>query len=143
VEEGQAQKGSRKGGARTRSRGEQRSHGGHGGTRRANDGARPWPSQAVVGAQGPQQHHGGARGHAKASSSSATTRARRLARGHVTGALRKNGGGGEKQIDADQSKRRRTAVRLIPISPPAVAGVGRINSAMAAATTGRQSTGED
>jgi hypothetical protein len=48
--------------------------------------------------------------------------------------LGKNGGGEEKQIDADQSKRRRTAVRLIPISPPAMAGVGRRKSAKAAAT---------
>jgi hypothetical protein len=49
--------------------------------------------------------------------------------------LGKNSSGEERQIDADQSKRRRTAVRLIPISPAGMAGGGRNISAKAAATT--------
>jgi hypothetical protein len=43
-------------------------------------------------------------------------------------------GGDAEQIDAEDLKRRRTAVQTHPISPAAMAGVGRINSAKAAAT---------
>ena len=88
-----------------------------------------------------QHHHGEAHGRATAPGTSAATRSpwiTTISRAEVLGAKR---GGDEEQIGAVDLKRRRTAVQTHPISPASMAGVGRRNSAKAAATrSSRHST---
>ena len=102
----------------------------HGGTRRANGGARP--SLARHTSPQRQHHHGEAHGHGTRSvGGDEIASAHHGRRAEAMGTSR---GSGETQIGAVDLKRRRTAVQTHPILPAAMAGVGRRNSAKAAAT---------
>ncbi|KAK1648384.1 hypothetical protein QYE76_066189 [Lolium multiflorum] len=115
-----------------------RGHGGHGGTRRANGGARPSlarPRQS----RSTQHHHGEATASTAtpgtpASSESPRTRATLVAVG-----LGANGGSLQSQIDADHLVHHQEASQMRPVSSPEMAGGGRNNVTTAAATANRQS----
>ena len=77
---------------------------------------------------------GEAYGQATAPGASAATRSPWITTARRAGVLGAKRGGDEEQIGAEDLKRRRTAVQMHPISPAAMAGVGRRNSAKTAAT---------
>jgi hypothetical protein len=79
-------------------------------------------------------HHGEAHGRATAPGSSAGDEPPRITTARRAEKLGAKRGGDEEQIDAVDLKRRRTAVQMRHISPPAMAGDDRRKSAKAAAT---------
>ena len=99
--------------------------GGHSGTRRANGGARP--SLARHYSPQRQHHHGEAHGlDTRSVGGDKIAEALHARRSEAKGARRASGAA---RIAAEDLNRRRVAVQMRHISPAAMAGVGRNNSA--------------
>jgi hypothetical protein len=109
----------------------------HAGRTAAPGQAKPSPDQRCS----TQHHRGGTTEGTITPGMSASGESPRNRATLVAVGLGANREGLQSQIDAGHLMRRRKASQMRPISPPEMAGDGRINSATAAATTDRQSDG--
>jgi hypothetical protein len=109
----------------------------HAGRTAAPGQAKPSPDQRCS----TQHHRGGTTEGTITPGTSASGESPRNRATLVAVGLGANREGLQSQIDADHLMRRRKASQMRPISPPEMAGDGRINLATAAATTDRQSDG--